>query len=188
MLLVVQIALCAVLVTSSLVAVRGLVRSLHSDFGFEPQNALLVNTDLNMAGYHGDQDAGDAAAHARCSREHSRSRRPWVVDYLPLGLGWNENSIYANSTTDLRESNKVAAGHELRCFSGILPSGGHDLVGGQAIHLDDDKKAPKVAVVNREFARKVFGSVAQAVGGYFKTLKDIGSKLWAWWRTESTRR
>ena len=32
-LLVVQIAICAVLVTSSLVAVRGLVRSLHSKFG-----------------------------------------------------------------------------------------------------------------------------------------------------------
>ena len=45
MLLVVQIAICAVLVTSSLVAVRGLVRSLHSNFGFEPQNGMLVNTD-----------------------------------------------------------------------------------------------------------------------------------------------
>ena len=33
-----QIAICAVLVTSSLVAVRGMVRSLHRHFGFEPQN------------------------------------------------------------------------------------------------------------------------------------------------------
>ena len=36
-LLVVQIAICAVLVTSSMVAVRGLMRSLHSNFGFEPR-------------------------------------------------------------------------------------------------------------------------------------------------------
>ena len=42
MLLVVQIAICAVLVTSSLVAVRGLVRSMHSNFGFDPQNAMLA--------------------------------------------------------------------------------------------------------------------------------------------------
>ena len=55
LLLVVQIAICAVLVTSSMVAVRGLVRSLHSNFGFEPQNAMLVETDLNMAGYSGDK-------------------------------------------------------------------------------------------------------------------------------------
>ena len=55
LLLVVQIAICAVLVTSSFVAVRGLVRSLHSNFGFEPRNAMLVETDLAMAGYSGDQ-------------------------------------------------------------------------------------------------------------------------------------
>ena len=32
-----QIAICAVLVTSSIVAVRGLARSLHTKFGFEPR-------------------------------------------------------------------------------------------------------------------------------------------------------
>src|SRR5207302_1561927 len=53
LLLVVQIAICAVLVTSSLVAMRGLARSLHSNFGFEPQHAMLANTDLYMAGYSG---------------------------------------------------------------------------------------------------------------------------------------
>jgi hypothetical protein len=50
-----QIAVCAVLVTSSLVAIRGMVRSLHSNFGFVPGNALQVNTDLDMSGYAGEQ-------------------------------------------------------------------------------------------------------------------------------------
>jgi len=54
-LLVAQIAICAVLVTSSLVAVRGLVRSMHSNFGFDPQNAMLVDTTLSMAGYSDDK-------------------------------------------------------------------------------------------------------------------------------------
>src|SRR5262249_14028972 len=53
-LLVVQIAVCAVLVTSSMVAVRGLSRSMNMDFGFEPRNTLLVQTALKMAGYGGD--------------------------------------------------------------------------------------------------------------------------------------
>src|SRR5260370_31392421 len=43
------------LLTSSLVAVRGMVRSLHSNFGFVPQNAMQVNTDLEMGGYKADQ-------------------------------------------------------------------------------------------------------------------------------------
>jgi hypothetical protein len=41
--------------SASLVAVRGLARSLHSNYGFQPQGALLVNTDLNMGGYSSDQ-------------------------------------------------------------------------------------------------------------------------------------
>ena len=54
-LLVVQISICAVLVTSSMVAVRGLMRSMHSNFGFNPQNVMLVDIDLTTAGYSGDK-------------------------------------------------------------------------------------------------------------------------------------
>jgi hypothetical protein len=36
-----------------MVAVRGLARSLNSNFGFEPRNAMLAETDLNMSGYRG---------------------------------------------------------------------------------------------------------------------------------------
>ena len=32
----------------------------------------------------------------------------------------------------------------------------------------DDKNSPRVAVVNREFANKIFGSATKAMGGYFK--------------------
>ena len=54
-LLVVQIAICAVLVTSSLVAVRGLARSLHGNLALSRTTSMLVDTDLSMAGYSGDQ-------------------------------------------------------------------------------------------------------------------------------------
>jgi ABC-type antimicrobial peptide transport system permease subunit len=42
------------------------------------------------------------------------------------------------------------------------------LIAGRAFTWHDDKNAPLVAVVNREFARKVLGSADNAVGGYFK--------------------
>lgn len=42
-LLNVQIAICPLLVTSSLVAVRGMVRALHVPLGFKPQGAMLVD-------------------------------------------------------------------------------------------------------------------------------------------------
>ena len=84
----VQIAICAVLVTSSLVAVRGLARSMHSNFGFVPQNVMLAGTELHMSGYTDERmpqmqrrmlDA--AASHSRC--DGCGLHRP-----LAAGLVW----------------------------------------------------------------------------------------------------
>ena len=167
-LLVVQIALCAVLVTSSLVAVRGLVRSLHSTFGFQPQNAFVVSTDLNMAGYHGDQVP---VMQRRMLDEVANIpgvTSAGVINFLPLSLGWEENSVFANTTTDLRESNKVAESVTYSVSPSYFQAAGTTLLAGRTINWRDDKNAPKVAMVNREFARKVFGSITGAVGGSFK--------------------
>lgn len=42
------------------------------------------------------------------------------------------------------------------------------MLAGRAISWNDDEKSPRVAVVNREFGSKIFGSPAKALGGYFK--------------------
>ena len=51
-----QISLCAGLITSFLVAVRGLLRSLHGRFGFDPTHSILVKVDLHMGGYGEDRE------------------------------------------------------------------------------------------------------------------------------------
>src|ERR1039458_2236911 len=109
-LLVVQIAICAVLVTSSLVAVRGLARSLQGHFGIEPRNAMLLNVDLARAGYGGDQAPAmkrrmfDAMG-TILGVEHVG----WVNDYPPLAYGSNfRSNVYKEETTDLRQANTAA--------------------------------------------------------------------------------
>ena len=52
---------------------------------------------------------------------------------------------------------------------------GTALQSGRIITWHDDKDAPRVAVINQEFARKVFGSVTNGMGRYFKR-KD-GTRL-----------
>src|SRR5260370_16661219 len=42
------------------------------------------------------------------------------------------------------------------------------LLAGRTFSWHDDKNVPRVAVINREFARKIFGSVTNAMGGYYK--------------------
>jgi ABC-type lipoprotein release transport system permease subunit len=45
---------------------------------------------------------------------------------------------------------------------------GTSLLAGRNLSWHDDRNTPRVALVNSEFARKVFGSPAQAMGEYYK--------------------
>jgi FtsX-like permease family len=108
LLLVVQIAICAVLVTSSLVAVRGLMRSLHSNFGFEPQNAMLVETALSMAGYSGDKVPIMQKRMIDALQTIPGVESVGLVDRPPLYYGANGSNVFTDRATDLRPSNAAA--------------------------------------------------------------------------------
>src|SRR5260370_23419568 len=45
---------------------------------------------------------------------------------------------------------------------------GTSLLAGRAFLWHDDTNAPRVAVVNPEFASKILGSIPDAIGRYFK--------------------
>jgi predicted permease len=169
LLLAAQIAVCAFLVTASLVAVRGLLSSLHGDFGFRPQNVMVVDTDLVMAKYTGDQvpimqrrmlDAVQAIPGVSSAA---------YSDWLPLGLEWNITSVFTDSTVELKASNAVTETMQYDVSPGYFDATATTLLAGRTVTWHDDKNAPRIAVVNREFARKVFGSIEKAIGSYCKT-------------------
>lgn len=167
-LLVVQIAICAVLVTSSMVAVRGLMRSLHSDFGFEPDNAMLVDTDLSMAGYRGDAVPPMQKRMIDATAAIPGVESVGLVDQLPLWAGWSTTGVYHDATMDLRPSNAAFQAITYNISPEYFRAAGTPLLAGRALSWHDDKDAPRVAVINQEFARRVFGSPEKALGGYYK--------------------
>ncbi|MGB9416865.1 MAG: ABC transporter permease, partial [Acidobacteriaceae bacterium] len=168
LLLVMQIAICAVLVTSSLVAVRGLVRSLHSNFGFVPQNAMLVDTDLDMAGYSGEQVGIMQRRAVDAVSSIPGVSVAGLVDRQPLSMGWDSNAVFKDNVTDMKLSNSVADANQYRISPDYFRAAATPLLMGRTFTWSDDSKAPHVAVVNAEFARKVFGSLTGAVGSYYK--------------------
>ena len=168
LLLVVQIAICAVLVTSSLVAVRGLVRSLHGNFGFEQRNALLVNTDLDMAGYRGDQVPVMQKRMIDAMQKIAGVESVGLIDWLPFGGAGDDSPVFTVETADLRPSNAAAVPFRFRISPEFFHTAGTALLSGRTFSWHDGKNAPRVAVINREFARKVFGSETNAVGRSYK--------------------
>ena len=169
LLLVVQIAICAVLVTSSLVAVRGLARSMHSSFGFESRNAMLVDTTLSMAGYSGDGIPTMQKRMIAALEAIPGVKSVGLVSQIPLGGGATTTDVFTDQTTDLRPANAAANVARFEISPEYFHAAGTTLLKGRAFSWQDDKNAPRVAVVNQLFARKVFGSVVGALGRYVKT-------------------
>jgi len=176
LLLVLQIAICAVLVTSSMVAVRGLVRSLHSNFGFDPQNAMLADTDLTMAGYSGEKVPEMQRRIIDALEKIPGVKSVGLIDNTPLVSGSYPGSlIFTDEVTDLKPSNAVADSYTFSISPEYFHAAGTALLSGRAFTWHDDKNAPPVAVINQEFARKVFGAATNSVGRYFK--KKDGTRI-----------
>lgn len=168
LLLVVQIAICAVLVTSSMVAVRGLVRALHNDFGFDPHNAMLIDTDLNMGGYKVDKFPEMQKRMIDALQAMPSVESVGLADQVPLGDGPNGTIVFTDKTSDLRPANAAADSFVFSISPDYFRADGTALLSGRMFTWHDDQNAPRVAVVNQEFARRVFGSATNAIGGYYK--------------------
>ena len=166
-LLGVQIAICTLLVTSSLVALRGMARSLHASFGFNPQGVTLLNTDMGLAGYTDDQSL---LLQKRVLEEASQI--PGVIavgaiDRVPLGVSSSDGDVFRPDTTDYRLSNSVADAMYFSITPGYLQAAQTHLLSGRDFTWHDDDKTPKVAIVNATFARVMFGNKSP-LGQHFK--------------------
>jgi len=166
LLLGVQVALCALLVTCGLVAMRGMDRQLHAPIGFQPQGALLVETEMDMAGY-----SDDASLPVQKRMIDDAEQIPGVtavgtMNNLPLSGGGSQTPVYRQGTTDFRNSNSVAAPHYYNISPGLLHAAGTRLLAGRDFTWHDDAQAPKVALVNQTLAHQLYGD-APAIGKYF---------------------
>src|ERR1700684_1280 len=163
-----QIAICSVLVTSSLVAVRGLARSLQNNYGIQPKNVMLVKTDLKMAGYDADKRVQMQKRMLDAAAAIPGVSAVGYADRIPLSIGGGDSDVYTDTTADFRPTNAAADAQNFQVSPDYFRAAGTALLAGRSFTMHDDDKAPVVAVVNREFARKVFGSADNALGKHFK--------------------
>jgi predicted permease len=168
LLLVAQIAICGVLVMSSMVAVRGLVRSMHSNFGFEPPNTLLIETALSMAAYSGDSVPVMQKRMVDAFQAIPGVESVGIVDRPPLYYGANTSIVFTDKTTDLKPANASAEAAMYNISPGYFDAARTALLAGRKFTWHDDINSPRVAVVNRQFAGKIFGSVKSTVGNYYR--------------------
>ena len=184
-LLAAQIALCCITVTAAFVSLRGLRKSLNMELGFRPANAVRVQFQLAEAGY-----SNESAASFQRRLLAAAERLPGVeaVGYAnttPLGIDQSTMGIMLPKATEMRPANVAFGANYYDISPGYLGAAGTILLAGRDISFTDSAKSPLVALVNQEFARRLFRS-DDVIGRYFKNLSGRPSRLLAWWRTAST--
>ena len=98
------------LVASSIVAVRGLARSRHSHFGFELRSAMLMDTDLTMAGYRGDAVPAMQKRMIDAMETIPGVASVGLIDNPPITPNSTSWLIFTDATTDLSPWRGAPAG------------------------------------------------------------------------------
>ncbi len=177
-LVLVQIAICALLVTSSFVAVRGLLRSLSGDFGFDPQRTFVAQTALEIAGHRGPAIPELQKRLLASAESIPGVAAAGLIDVAPLSNGSiNVTAIFQDAVADFRPANASFNAVEYFVSPGYLAAARTRLLMGRDISPQDNPQAPMVALANSEFARRLFGSPAAALGQPFKIRDGLRSTI-----------
>jgi predicted permease len=161
-----QIAICTLLVTASLVAVRSMERALHTPLGFRPQGARLAGLDLSQLGWTGDVAIGKAKAMIHAMRSIPGVTAVGTVNRTPFTGGLHGIPIFRPGTTEFKLKNSALAAYVFQMSPGYLQAAGTRLLRGRDVSWHDTAQTPHVAVVNETFARKMWGEMP-AVGQHF---------------------
>ena len=171
LLLASQIAICCLLVTSSLVALRGLDRTLRANFGFDTKGVTLAVVDLQLAGY-----SGPSAEQFQKHLADEVSHLPGVTaagyaSTTPLDIYTSNTAVFAADAAEFSVKNRKFVTPYFKVSPGYLPAAGTRILIGRNFTQQDDATAPKVAIVNQTFAKKLFGT-ENAVGKYMKIFEN----------------
>ena len=156
-LLGIQVAICALLLTASLVALRGMEGSLNAPLGFQPSGVLLAKTDMHMAGY-----TEDSSLRIQRRMLEEVAGIPGVaavgtIDEPPLGTGGSSTPVYREDTTDFRNT-KCGGGEVLFHLGGLSPGSRDPIASGPRVYLARRRGCSKDCVGQRTSPVRCLGT------------------------------
>ena len=173
-----QVALCALLVTCALVGLRGMNRQLHAPIGIQPEGVVIAETAMKMAGY-----SDESALPVQKRMLEEAAQIPGVtalgsIDEIQLNAGGSSTPVYREGTQDFRSSNSAMDAKYFTISPGYLAAAGTRLLAGRDFTWHDDKHTSNVALVNEFFARTLYGSAQAAIGRHFAEPGSHGATLY----------
>jgi hypothetical protein len=156
-LLVAQIAICTLLVTASLVALRGMRQALDgSAAGIRPQGVWLAATAL-PAGWEAARALQTQKEMIEAVRSLPGVAAVGAVRETPMSWPRRVSPVYRPGTTEFTPENQALGAHVYPMSPDYLKAAGTRLLDGRDVSWHDTAEAPPVAIVNATFARTMWG-------------------------------
>jgi predicted permease len=150
-LVVAQVAMSLVLLAGALLFVRSLQKLLAVDPGFRPEGIVAVSVDYRAAHYPKERMTEVRRQTLEKLLVRTGAISAGQVDMTPVsGSGWDQN-VWAEGS-----SGPKVDGMFNRAGPGYFRTMGTSFMAGRDFNEHDNLSSPKVAIVNEEFARKIF--------------------------------
>jgi predicted permease len=167
-LVVAQIAMSLMLLAGALLFAGSLQKLLTVDTGFRPDGIVVVNVDLRSAHYPKERIIEVRRQLLNELRQRTGAVSGAEVFLTPVsGAGW-DGMTWADGTSDT---------HKQAMFNQVGPDYFHTMgtsfVAGRDFDERDELQAPKVAIVNEEFAKAFFNGQSP-VGRAFRVEEGAG--------------
>jgi predicted permease len=166
-----QIAICMLLVTASLVALRSMVRMLHVPVGFQPQGVMLADVDFSLV-EGGNVPLEKKKAMIEAVRDIPGVTTAGVLTRSPFTGGLRGIPVFPPGTTEFTLNNSVLSPYGFTISPGYLETARTRLLEGRDVSWRDTTNTPYVAIVNRTFARKMWGDIPP-IGQHFIFLDHL---------------
>ncbi len=151
LLVVAQVAMSLVLLAGALVFVRSLEKLLAIDPGFRPEGIVAVGVDYRAAHFPKERLSEVRRETLEKLRQRTGAISAAEVDMTPVsGGGWDQNAWepgYGGPRLDVMFN---------RTGPGYFRTMGTPFVTGRDFDEHDNLSSPRVAIVNEQFARKIF--------------------------------
>ncbi|HEY6293656.1 MAG TPA: ABC transporter permease [Terriglobia bacterium] len=165
-LVVLQVALCFVLVSACLMSLRGLQQALNVRLGFDPEGVSVVGYDLGLAAYSEEKGRTFQQRALEAVKKLPGVRSAAYSNSVPLSIDQSTTTVSPADKPALRLSDRISA-HYYQVSPGFFETMGTKLLAGRDFTWHDDADSPRVAIVNVAFGRQVLHS-ENAVGKYFR--------------------
>lgn len=169
-----ELALAVVLLAGAGLMLRSVSSLRDVDPGFEVENMITFSLTLPAARYPSGQPLVDAYAQLRQRLEAVPGvRSATVTSALPLGGGGFIlfRAHLPEGRPEPPDGEEVNANWDV-IHPGYFATMGLPVITGREFRESDDASSVPVMIVNREFARMMFGSVDEALGQRVRSWRD----------------